>query len=75
MSADASGYYVPPPRAPAPSQGWSQRSQLPIDHVIAGSFESAARLLHQQVGSWRAFLVPIAYIQLTTYIIANIVYL
>ncbi|XP_018015149.1 coatomer subunit alpha isoform X2 [Hyalella azteca] len=49
-ATDGSGYYVPPPRAPPPSQGWSQRSQLAIDHVIAGSFESAARLLHQQVG-------------------------
>ena len=51
ICADSSeaGYFVPPPRGAAPSQGWSQRSQLAIDHIIGGSFETAARLLHQQV--------------------------
>lgn len=44
------GYFVPPPRGAAPSQNWSQKSQLAIDHIIGGSFESAARLLNQQVG-------------------------
>lgn len=47
---DAGGFFVPVPRGPPPPQGWSDISQLAIDHVIAGSFESAARLLNQQVG-------------------------
>lgn len=44
------GYFVPPPRGAPLSQGWSQRSQLAVDHIIGGSFESAARLLNQQIG-------------------------
>ncbi|KAB7507999.1 Coatomer subunit alpha [Armadillidium nasatum] len=44
------GYYVPPPRGHPPSQMWASKSQLAIDHILAGSFESAARLLHDQVG-------------------------
>ncbi|XP_066948012.1 coatomer subunit alpha isoform X1 [Macrobrachium rosenbergii] len=44
------GYYVPPPRGHPPTHGWTQRSQLAIDHVLAGAFESATRLLHDQVG-------------------------
>lgn len=43
------GYYVPPPRGHPPSQMWASKSQLAIDHILAGSFESAARLLHDQV--------------------------
>ena len=45
------GYFVPPPRGPPPSQVWASKSQLPYDHILAGSFESAARLLHDQVRS------------------------
>ncbi|GCC41723.1 hypothetical protein chiPu_0025899, partial [Chiloscyllium punctatum] len=29
---------------------WCNNSQLPADHLVAGSFETAARLLHDQVG-------------------------
>lgn len=35
---------VPPPI------NWTKNSHLVADHVAAGSFESAARLLHDQVG-------------------------
>ena len=31
-------------------QVWCNNSQLPVDHVLAGSFETAMRLLHDQVG-------------------------
>ncbi|XP_043540753.1 coatomer subunit alpha-like, partial [Chiloscyllium plagiosum] len=31
-------------------QVWCNNSQLPADHLVAGSFETAARLLHDQVG-------------------------
>ncbi|XP_045595486.1 coatomer subunit alpha isoform X1 [Procambarus clarkii] len=44
------GYFVPPPRGHPPTHGWTQRSQLAIDHILAGAFESATRLLHDQVG-------------------------
>ena len=42
-------YYVPPPRGHPPSHNWTNKSHLPIDHILAGAFESAARLLHDQV--------------------------
>lgn len=31
-------------------QAWTQNSKLAVDHVLSGSFESAMRLLHDQVG-------------------------
>lgn len=31
-------------------QVWCNNSQLPVDHILAGSFETAMRLLHDQVG-------------------------
>lgn len=31
-------------------QQWTNSSKLVIDHVLAGSFESAARLLNEQIG-------------------------
>ncbi len=40
----------------APTRGnsqaylWTTNSKLPVDHVLAGSFETAMRLLHDQVG-------------------------
>uniref|UniRef100_T1J5P8 Coatomer subunit alpha n=1 Tax=Strigamia maritima TaxID=126957 RepID=T1J5P8_STRMM len=43
-------YFVPPTRGVSPSQLWANNSQLAVDHVLAGSFESAFRLLHDQVG-------------------------
>lgn len=43
------GYFVAPTKGVAQSQIWATNSQLPADHVIAGSFESAFRLLHDQV--------------------------
>lgn len=44
------GYYVPPTRGQPPMQGWAHHSQLAIDHATAGSFETAFRLLHDQIG-------------------------
>lgn len=45
-----SGYYVPPTRGQPPSQSWVTHSQLAVDHATAGSFETAFRLLHDQIG-------------------------
>ncbi|RMB90615.1 hypothetical protein DUI87_32879 [Hirundo rustica rustica] len=33
-----------------PDLVWCNNSQLPVDHILAGSFETAMRLLHDQVG-------------------------
>lgn len=43
------GYFVPPTKGPSQLQVWVNNSQLPADHILAGSFESAFRLLHEQV--------------------------
>ncbi|KAJ9580844.1 hypothetical protein L9F63_023975, partial [Diploptera punctata] len=44
------GYFVPPTKGHSQLQVWVNNSQLPVDHVLAGSFETAFRLLHEQVG-------------------------
>ncbi|PAA58782.1 hypothetical protein BOX15_Mlig017424g3 [Macrostomum lignano] len=49
-SAAGGGGYVPPVRGPPPRQVWTAGSQLAADHAAAGSWESAMRLLAQQVG-------------------------
>ncbi|XP_055345500.1 coatomer subunit alpha-like isoform X2 [Paramacrobiotus metropolitanus] len=47
---DSSGYFVPPPRGHSLPHNWTLHSHLAIDHVMAGSFDSACRLLHDQIG-------------------------
>ena len=32
---------MPPPKGPSQSDVWSKNSQLPGDHVVAGSFDTA----------------------------------
>lgn len=44
------GYFVPPTKGTSQARVWVANSQLVVDHVLAGSFESAFRLLHDQVG-------------------------
>lgn len=39
-----------PTKGQSPSILWTKNSQLAADHIVAGSFESAARLLHDQIG-------------------------
>ena len=55
------GYYVPPTRGQPPMQGWASHSQLVIDHASAGSYESAFRLLHDQIGVVN--FAPFKYVQ------------
>ena len=43
-------YFVAPTKGTNPCQIWANNSSLPMDHIVAGSFESACRLLHDQVG-------------------------
>lgn len=44
------GFYVPPTKGTCQTQIWCNNSQIPVDHILAGSFETAARLLHDQIG-------------------------
>lgn len=44
------GYFVPPTKGTSQAQVWCNNSHLAVDHVLGGSFESAMRLLHDQVG-------------------------
>ncbi|TRY81974.1 hypothetical protein DNTS_030981 [Danionella cerebrum] len=62
--AEGEGFFVPPTKGTSPSQMWCNNSQLAVDHILAGSFETAMRsisekdelcfniqqLLHDQVG-------------------------
>jgi len=43
------GSYVPPTKGTSQAIHWANNSQLAGDHVAAGSFESACRLLHDQL--------------------------
>jgi coatomer protein complex subunit alpha (xenin) len=47
---DAVGFFVAPTKGTSLAQLWCNNSKLPVDHVLAGSFETAMRLLHDQVG-------------------------
>lgn len=50
-TAEVEGNFVHlPTPGPSPPLTWTKNSQLVADHVAAGSFESAARLLHDQLG-------------------------
>uniref|UniRef100_A0A2R5L8Q5 Coatomer subunit alpha n=1 Tax=Ornithodoros turicata TaxID=34597 RepID=A0A2R5L8Q5_9ACAR len=59
------GYFVPPTRGVSQGQLWVNNSKLPVDHVLAGSFESACRLLHDQVGA--VCFEPLRSLFLSTY--------
>ncbi|XP_076265254.1 coatomer subunit alpha isoform X1 [Rhynchophorus ferrugineus] len=46
----ADNYIHLPSAGPSPRITWTKNSQLAADHIMAGSFESACRLLHDQLG-------------------------
>ena len=48
--ADEDSYFSAPTKGMSQAQYWVNNSKLPVDHVLAGSFETAMRLLHDQVG-------------------------
>ncbi|XP_069119880.1 coatomer subunit alpha-like isoform X1 [Argopecten irradians] len=48
--AGEEGFFVPPTKGQSQAQVWCNNSQLPVDHILAGSFETAMRLLHDQIG-------------------------
>ena len=47
---DDDGYFVPPTKGQSPANNWANNSQLAMDHIVSGSFESACRILHDQAG-------------------------
>ncbi|XP_059622164.1 coatomer subunit alpha isoform X1 [Phlebotomus argentipes] len=49
-SGDGSGGFVAPTKGLSQAQIWSSNSQLVADHLRAGAFDSAFRLLNDQVG-------------------------
>ena len=38
------GFFVVPVKGTNPTQLWCNNSQLPVDHIRAGSFETAMRV-------------------------------
>jgi len=50
LAAADDGFYVPPTKGLSQDKVWCNNSQLAIDHVVAGSFDTAFKLLHDQVG-------------------------
>ncbi|KAJ8928467.1 hypothetical protein NQ314_018972 [Rhamnusium bicolor] len=51
QTAETTDSYVHlPTQGPSAPLTWTKNSQLAADHVAAGSFESASRLLHDQLG-------------------------
>ena len=58
------GYFVPPTKGTSQGQVWCNNSQLPVDHVLAGSFETATRVSRSKQNSrypnW-SFLCLLAY--------------
>jgi len=49
-SGSAESYFVPPTQGTSVAELWQRNSKLPSDHVLAGAFESAMRILHQELG-------------------------
>ena len=47
---ESSGFFVPPTKGFSMAHQWCNNSKLTVDHILAGSFETAMRLLHDQVG-------------------------
>jgi len=49
-SDESNNYECLPTKGVSPPQHWVNNSKLAVDHILAGSFESAFRLLNNQVG-------------------------
>ena len=56
-------YYVPPTRGNSQAQVWTTNSQIPVDHLVGGSFDSAARVSISTFGYLReqVFLYVVSY--------------
>ncbi|VDO56868.1 unnamed protein product, partial [Onchocerca flexuosa] len=62
---DDDNFYTAPSRGQPPSTYWPNNSRLVADHVASGAFDSAARLLCDQLGITR--IEPFKQLFLTTY--------
>lgn len=49
LAAGNGNYIHLPTNGTSPCLMWTKNSQLPADHIMAGAFESACRLLNDQV--------------------------
>ena len=56
------GYYVPPTKGMSQSQVWCNNSHLPVDHIVAGSFETAMRVSIKGVYSNICMKIHIPYL-------------
>ena len=50
-AGETSGQLILPPMGPSAPEFWIRNSSLAVDHVAAGSFETAMQLLNRQVGA------------------------
>ncbi|KAL1131457.1 hypothetical protein AAG570_011074 [Ranatra chinensis] len=66
------GYFVPPTKGVPQTQIWVNNSHLAADHIMAGSFETAFRLLGEQVGITE--FAPLKSLFMTAYSIARTSY-
>lgn len=64
-AAGEEGYFVPPTRGTSHVQNWTNNSKLAVDHILAGSFETAFRLFHDQIGAVK--FEPFKQLFLTTF--------
>lgn len=65
VSGGDENFFVAPTRGVPMTQQWTSNSKLVVDHILAGSFESAARLLQDQIGVVE--LAPFKPLFLSTY--------
>lgn len=56
-NTDGEGYYAPPTRGRSLRSLWPDNSQLPADHIAAGSFETAFRYLILSSASFFSFVI------------------
>lgn len=70
---DEHGYFVAPTRGQPPLHGWPIHSQLVVDHASAGSYETAFRLLNDQIGvvNFAPFKYDSVYHQLASLVFCN----
>ena len=45
-TAGEEGFFVPATKGQSQTQVWCNNSQLPVDHILAGSFDTAMRVCY-----------------------------
>jgi len=54
--AEGDGFFVPPTKGTSPTQMWCNNSQLAVDHMLAGSFETAMRVKGSHKTNYKSLL-------------------